>query len=273
MKMHNIKFIHRIMLLAALCLPAAPALAKQQIKFGIVPQSSGSKLAQTWTPILSYLEEKTGYEIRFATARNIPTFEQRLHDGKYDIAYMNPTHYTAVHGTSGYEAFARARDVRLKGIIVVHKDSPYRELKDLTGGEIAFPSKSAFAASQIPLAVFNQLGVGISPMYVASHDSVYRNVAKGRYQAGGGVMRTFNNTPADVRKDLRVLWTSDDYTPHAFAAHPRVDRAAVERLQQAMLDMEHDPRGQALLKAMRMKGFEVGMDRDWNDVRSLDISN
>lgn len=251
---------------------ASPISAKQQLKFGIVPQSSGSKLAQLWTPILIYLQEKTGYELEFATARNIPTFEKRLEDGKYDIAYMNPYHYTQVNAVAGYQAFAKAKEKRLKGIIVVQKDSNYRELKDLAGLEMAFPS-NAFAANQVPRAYFNQLGISIIPKYVASHDSVYRNVAKGRYPAGGGVMRTFNNTTKESRDNLRILWTSEGYTPHAFAAHPRVNSEAVQRLQQAMLDMDRDPVGQKLLKSIRLKGIESGNDKDWNDVRDLQIKD
>ena len=264
--------LKHLTLLVMLSMTTSPAVAKQQLKFGIVPQSSGSKLAQLWTPILSYLEEKTGYELEFATARNIPTFEKRLHDGKYDIAYMNPYHYTKVNTTSGYQAFARAKEKRLKGIIVVQKDSNYRELKDLAGLEMAFPS-NAFAANQVPRAYFNQLGISITPKYVASHDSVYRNVAKGRYPAGGGVMRTFNNTSKEFRDNLRILWTSEGYTPHAFAAHPRVNTEAIQRLQQAMLDMEQEPRGQRLLKSIQLSGIESGQDRDWNDVRDLQIKD
>jgi len=245
---------------------------KQQFRFGIVPQSSGTKLARTWVPILTYLEKKTGYDLEFATARNIPTFEKRLHDGKYDIAYMNPYHYTQVNATAGYQAFAKAKSKRLKGILVVHKDSPYQNLKDLDNQELAFPS-NAFAASQIPRAYFNNIGVNISSKFVSSHDSVYRNVAKGRYPAGGGVMRTFKNSAPALRENLRILWTSDGYTPHAFASHPRIPKQVVERLQDAMFKMDQDPAGRALLKSIRLKGVEVGLDGEWNDVRSLQISN
>ncbi|HED14336.1 MAG TPA: hypothetical protein ENI62_11905, partial [Gammaproteobacteria bacterium] len=112
-----------------------PAIAAQSpgqpvtLSFGIVPQQSASKLAGLWTPILNYLGEQTGYRIRFKTAQNIPTFEQRLATGEYDLSYMNPYHYTTFHRTPGYEVFARARDKRIKGIIVVRKDSRINNLQ------------------------------------------------------------------------------------------------------------------------------------------------
>ena len=119
--------------------------------------------------------------------------------------------------------------------------------------------------------MFGQKGIGVVPSYVSSHDSVYRNIAKGRYPAGGGVMRTFRNTAPAYRDKLRILWTSEGYTPHAFASHPRVDEEAVRKLQQAMLDMDKDPRGKVLLKSIRLKGIETGANNEWDDVRALNI--
>ncbi|HEC18516.1 MAG TPA: phosphate/phosphite/phosphonate ABC transporter substrate-binding protein [Gammaproteobacteria bacterium] len=241
------------------------------LSFGVVPQQSASKLARLWTPILNYLGEQTGYRLRFRTAQDIPAFEQRLAAGEYDLSYMNPYHYTTFHRTPGYQAFARTRDKRIKGIIVVRKDSPARELREFDGQTLAFPSPAAFAASVLPRARFRAEGIAITPKYVSSHDSVYRTVARGLYPAGGGVIRTFNNVDPAISDQLRILWTTRPYTPHAIAAHPRVTKQVVQRLQQAMLAMDRDPRGKKLLAAIRIKGFEQGEDSDWDDVRALGI--
>ena len=248
------------------------AQAAETYKFGIVPQSNGSRLSKLWTPILQYLESKTGYKLQFATARNIPTFEKRLLAGKYDIAYMNPYHYVQYNALAGYQAFAKAKNKRLKGILVVRKDSPYKSIQDLKSVEMAFPS-NAFAANLVPVAIMSRAGQDIAPKYVSSHDSVYRNIAKGRYPAGGGVMRTFNNTPQEYRDNLKILWKSDGYTPHAFASHSRVPQHVIQRLQQVMLQMDQDPEGKVLLKSIRLKGIEPGKDAEWDDVRALNIES
>lgn len=241
------------------------------LSFGIVPQQSASKLAGLWTPILNYLGEQTGYQIRFKTAQNIPTFEQRLSVGEYDLSYMNPYHYTTFHRAPGYRAFARARDKRIRGIIVVRKDSTINNLRELAGGTLAFPAPAAFAASVLPRAYLRAEGIPVTPKYVSSHDSVYRTVARGLYPAGGGVMRTFKSVDPAISEQLRILWTTRPYTPHAIAAHPRVPTKVVQRLQQAMLAMDQDPQGKKLLASIRIKGFERGEDKDWDDVRGLEI--
>ena len=242
------------------------------LSFGIVPQQSANKLAKLWTPIFSYLSEKTGDTILFATAQDIPTFEKRLLSGEYDLAYMNPYHYTVFSQKPGYRAIAKQKDKRIKGIVVVAKDSPVTSLQDLTGDTLAFPSPAAFAASVLPRAKMEKEGVLFSPKYVSSHDSVYLTVAKGLFPAGGGVVRTFNNARPEVRDSLRVLWTTPGYTPHAIATHPRVEPEVVERLKTALLDMNSDPQGQALLKTINFSGMESAEDQDWNDVRELNIT-
>jgi phosphonate transport system substrate-binding protein len=106
---------------------------------------------------------------------------------------------------------------------------------------------------------------------VRSHDSVYLAVAQGLYPAGGGIERTFDNTDPLVRERLRILWRTDSYTPHAFAAHPRLDPALVARVRDVMLAMGDDPEGRELLAAIGFDGIDGAADADWDDVRALGI--
>lgn len=260
-------------LLAGLLLLSSHAAQAEQptYSFGIVPQQSASKLARLWGPILKQIGQQAGFKLRFTTAPDIPTFEERLANGEYDFAYMNPYHYTVFHQSNGYQALAKARDKRIKGIMVVRKDSEIQRLEDLQGNSLAFPAPAAFAASILSRANLSASAVSFTPAYVSSHDSVYRAVAKGLYPAGGGVIRTLNNVDSEIRQQLRVLWTSQGYTPHAIAFHPRVAEQDARQLQQALVSLETKDSGVALLKNIKLKGFEIAEDGDWNDVRSLEL--
>ncbi|MCV6545818.1 MAG: phosphate/phosphite/phosphonate ABC transporter substrate-binding protein [Cohaesibacter sp.] len=250
----------------------SPVKAQDQkaLVFGIVPQQSATRLAQTWVPMLAHLSQKSGIPIRFATAKDIPTFEACLAKGAYDLAYMNPYHFTIFNESSGYKAFARQANKQLKGIIVVRKDSSHSALEQLDKKQIAFPSPAAFGASVIPRAEMNMRDMQISPIYVRSHDSVYRSVAAGLFPAGGGVMRTFGNIPKELRGQLRILYKTDGYTPHAFAAHNRVDAKSLAKITDSMTAMSLE--SDAVLKPLGMKAFIKAKDSDWNDVRSLNLS-
>ena len=260
-----------IILILVLMISPLTVNAQKSLSFGVVPQQSASKLARLWGPICKYLEEETGIKLQFATAPDIPSFEKRLDAGEYDFSYMNPYHYVVFSKKAGYKALSKARDKSIKGIFVVRKDSMINELKDLNHSTLAFPAPAAFAASILTRSALTQDEVSFTPKYVSSHDSVYRTVAKGIYPAGGGVIRTFKNVAPEIREQLKVLWTSEGYTPHAIASHPRVKENSVEKIQIALIGMEQNSNGKKLLDNINIKGFEVGRDNDWDDVRSLNL--
>jgi len=244
----------------------------KQYTFSVVPQQAASKLARSWGPIMKYIAKETGYKVRFVTAPNIPEFENRLAQGEYDFAYMNPYHYVVFSKAPGYRAMNKARDKQIKGILVKRKDNDkITSLEDLKGQQMAFPSPAAFAASILPRAELKRLNVDIQPKYVSSHDSVYRNVSQSIMVAGGGVKRTFNAFDTKQKEKLEIFWTSKGYTPHAIAAHPDIPDEVVSSIQQALVKMESSDSGKDMLKNLKIKGWQQAIDSDWDDVRALQI--
>ena len=199
-----------VVLLLLFLSPLLPLSAKAQedspkpitLSFGVVPQQSSTTMASRWVPFLRYLSIKSGYRIVFNTAKDIPTFEKRCTAGAYDLAYMNPLHYVIYNISPGYRVFAKEKLKALTGIIVVGKDSSYRELAELRGAELAFPSPGAFAASIVTRGHLKEIGVEFSPHYLTSHDSVYRAVSQGLFAAGGGV-------PWSLPPGTRLSWTGE----------------------------------------------------------------
>jgi phosphonate transport system substrate-binding protein len=242
------------------------------LSVGIVPQQSPGELARLWTPVLQYLERKSGLVLQLETAKDIATFDKRLMAGEYDIVYANPLVYaTLLHSQLGYAAFAREKDRILVGLLVVRKDSRFQTLADLAGSDLAFPAEAAMAASVIPRAYMKTQGIAFAPHYVGSHDSVYLAVAKGLYAAGGGVARTLEMLPVPLKEQLRTLWTTPGYPPHPIAAHRRVTGDAVQRLQAAMIAMDRDAAGQAALRPLAFTGFVPARDADYDGLRSLGL--
>lgn len=250
---------------------AAPPTPARVYTFGVVPQQSPAQLARAWTPILNAISARSGYRLLFRTAKDIPTFERRLARGEYDFAYMNPYHYTVFARSPGYRVFANQKHVTLVGIVVVRNGSGYHDISQLQGKTIAFPAPASFAATVLPLAHLERVGIVVRPTYVGSHDSVYMSVAQGLFPAGGGIERTFETLPPSVRDQLRILWRTPPHTPHAFAAAPAVPPAAVKRVAQAMFALGDDARGREVLRAIGFKGIEPAKDSDYDDIRALHI--
>lgn len=249
----------------------AQAVEPRELTVGVVPQQAATTLARVWVPLLGEISQRSGVRLVFKTAPDIPTFEDRLQKGEYDLAYMNPYHYTVFSKTPGYRAFAREKNRKLVGIIVVRKDAPTGALADLAGQTVAFPAPAAFAASILPRGEFSRQGVDIEARYVSSHDSVYRGVAQGHFAAGGGIRRTLEALDPAIASQLKVLVTTPAYVPHAFAAHPRITQDTVEQVAAAMRTLDQDEAGRQLLEPLSFKGIERGIDKDWDEIRTLRI--
>lgn len=262
----------RILIVLIVSLGLLGTANAKEYTFGIVPQQSSKKLARLWGPVLKRLSEDSGITLKFATAKNIPTFESRLANGEYDFAYMNPYHFTVFNRDPGYVALAHQRNKRIKGIIVVKKDSDISTVMELQNKTLAFPSPAAFAATLLSQAQLNSLSINYDSKYVSSHDSVYLSVARGLLPAGGGIVRTLNNTDPAIREKLRILWRSNGFTPHAFAAHPDIPAQIREKLADALVALESDETGMELLSTLNFKGIQSAADEDWDDVRELQIT-
>ena len=61
-----------------------PVMANSDILFGIVPQESTTKPARAWVPFIKRLSKETGVSVRFATLKDIPSFEKCLARGAYE---------------------------------------------------------------------------------------------------------------------------------------------------------------------------------------------
>ena len=86
-------------------------------------------------------------------------------------------------------------------------------------------------------------------------------------------MRTLEGLPVGVKDDLRVLWKSKGYTPHAIATHPKMTLSDRRAILSALLALSDDSSKRWILKGIGFNGFIASKDGDWDDVRALVIAS
>ena len=242
----------------------------KSLNFGVVPQQKPEILLKAWKPILTHIQKKIGKKVEFVTAPNIGQFKKRLLSGKYDLVYSNPMHYVLAAEAQGYEAIVKAKEKSINGILTVHKESKLKNIKEIEGSKVAFPSKAAFGASVLIRYFLHREGISFKPVWVKTHDNVYEGVARKIFKVGGGVKRTLNATKPATKEKLRILWTSADYTPHAIAVHKRIKAKEKLKIQKAFISINEDKK--VLLHVqneLKLNGYEIGVDSDWDDVRGI----
>ena len=255
-----------VVVAAGVLMPAI--LWAQTLVMGIVPQQSPLKLVKVWQPVAEHIERETGYRIVLKIETSIPAFEKRLYAGEYDLAYMNPYHYVVANRAQGYKAAVRA-DKQIVGILVARKGSGI-DKGDLAGRTFLFPAPFAFAATLLTkyelLETFGQdIEKTGSVRYVNSHDSVYKGVARGVGDVGGGIMRTFNNLgDAQSKEALEIIHKTSAYPSHPVALKPSLASEVAEALRRSFLTLP-----EALLGNLSMKRIIPTEDAEYDAVRNL----
>jgi phosphonate transport system substrate-binding protein len=242
--------------------------------FGVVPQYDARQIEAIWGPILAAIESRTGIKLKLVGSVDLRDYERAVAEGAYDFAFLNPYIVLKVQRTQKYIPLVRDIQQPLQGILVVKKDSPYQRVQDLAGKIVAFPAPNAVGASLLPRAeLARTFHIRIQPHYVGSHDSVYLNVALGLAEAGGGVNRTLQAQPPEVRQQLRVLYTTQGIATHPVAAHPRVPAAVRARVTQAFLDLGDTEDGRALYAKIPMARIGVARIEDYQSMEHLDLDS
>lgn len=220
---------------------------------GVVPQFESRKMFSIWQPIVDELERHSGNRFKLVVPLTVTEFERELEKGSYDFVYANPYHILRLSQKRTYLPLLRDKSP-LRGILLVRKDSPIRNLKDLDGKSLAIPSPNAIGASLLIRADLENLhGVRMKMVNVKTHSSVYLNVLNGLTEAGGGVEKTFAEQDAPVRDALRVVYTTREMSSHPVAAHARIDQATREQVRRGLLALAATPAGKALLDEVPMK--------------------
>lgn len=118
------------------------ALAQPGFTVGIVPQESPSRLAEIWTPVLSALSQRYCPACNWCSLRR-PTCWLRAALSRRRIRFRlyEPLPIRGRQRPARYRALARARGEQIRGLVVVRKDSPVRNLRDLSGTTLAFPRR------------------------------------------------------------------------------------------------------------------------------------
>ena len=222
-----------------------------------------------WSPLLAHIRVTTGIDLRFETAKDIPTYELRLAAGAYDFVYENPYHYVTF--SQHYKLLARD-DRKIQGILVVRDDSRFHTVEDLRGETIAFPGPASFAATLLVQTELRKRGIAYQSEYVGSHDSVYESVSVGLFSAGGGIQKTFNSRSSSSTNNLRILMTTPQYMPHVFAVQSRVPPEVAVKVRTALLKMHLTKAGSKLLQDLGLHEFVAGDDKEYDDIRALKIN-
>lgn len=234
---------------ATLILGAAPAVAAgESYAFGVINQRSIMMTAEFWNPILRYVGEQSGVELRLSMGRTAPETTAMTLRGEHAFAYTNHL-FTPERDALGWRVILRMEAAPIRSVIVVREESPLDSLEALHGLSVAFPSREAFVGYWVPMDELMRQGVQVEARFAGNQEGAMAQLQAGRVAAAAvneGVLQKYAR-----REGLRyrVLWTSEPYLGIPVMAGPAVPAHTLEAVRGAFLGMARDPRGREVLEA------------------------
>lgn len=240
-----------------------PLLKKKIIIFGVHPLHNPERLFEKFNPLMTYLESKipdTKFELE--ASKDYQAFEKKLESKKFDIALPNP-YQTLLALKNGYQVFAKMNDDdNFRGLILVKKEGPIRNLEDLKHKVISFPAQTALAGSMMPQYYLFKKGFNlkkdITVKYVGSQESSILSVYHNESSAGAtwpGAWNLFKEDRPEIASKLKELIRTDSLPSNGLVASNQLDAETVLKIKKAILEINTTDEGLFVLKKLQLSKF------------------
>lgn len=252
----------------ALAANAGQASETETYSWGVLNQQSAAQTAALWNPILTYLGDKTGLKFKLKLTPTVQETDLMSKHGEFDFLYNNHV-FDPDFDDANYQPLAQWGGKPLIGQIVVNNESSLRTLKDLDGKKVVFPSRDAFIAYKVTYQALRTAGAKIEAVFGANQDGAAVQLASGRADAASLNKFFAERFQAEGKGKFRALYETDAWPNIPVLAHPRIPAKHAQAVRKALIDMNTDPEGKALLEELKIPGFLAVKDSDYDSTRSV----
>lgn len=251
---------------SSLCAPAVlSATARQPIQFGLTPVLLTNDL-ELLEELRAYLVRATGRDVRLVQRRTYQEITTLLLSNQLDGAWICGYPYVRYREQLKLLAVPIWKGRPLyQSYIIVGAEREVETVEDLRGDIHAYSDPDSNSGYLVTTALLAERGLRPPEFfgrifYTYGHRNVVRAVASGLAESGsvdGYVWEVLSETEPGLTERTRILRKSEwlGFPPVAGSAEPRNPDAA-RQIADALVDMDTDPQGKAVLRMLRLDGFE-----------------
>ncbi len=242
----------------------APETTKDYV-FGIHPLHNPVRLFAIFGPLIDLLNNSIpNVKFRLEASRDYDEFEKKLYGRQFDFALPNP--YQTIKAMShGYHVIAKmGDDHKFKGIILVRRDSGIREISDLKAKKVAFPARTALAATLMPQYYLHTHGLNVNRdieiKYVGSQESSILNVYLGDAAAAGTwplPWQSFQQDHPELAQELTVQWQTETLINNSVMARDDVPASIAMGVARILDSLHTTHEGSEILARIQLSRFEL----------------
>jgi phosphonate transport system substrate-binding protein len=227
-------FFLQLLVLTACGVKSIPK-QRQGLILGIVSYDEGEKAINRYTIFNQYLSEKIGAIVKLEPAFNENKALERIRSRDWSLFFASPGLAAIAIAQNQYLPLLPLQGVsNLRSIIVVRKDSPIRELKELRNQTVALGQPGSATGYFFP--IYNLYGLTLSELMLApTPKTVLEWVAQGKATAGALSREEFNSYSQLSQIQFRVLHIDPHDVPTGVVLiAPTIERNLREQIRQIM---------------------------------------
>jgi phosphonate transport system substrate-binding protein len=254
-----------ILTAALLVLGRGAEAADTPIRFGLTAAvvRENLDLYERWA---AYLGRKVGRPVQFVQRRTYREAMEMLETGEHDFAWICSFPYakfrdSKVFGLMAVPVFEG--EPLYRSYVIVHKDRSFRTIGDLEGRVFAYSDPDSNSGYIVPRKMLNDLGRNPDSFFrqtffTYSHTETIEAVAE--HVADGAAVDSYVWEYLSRREPKFTAKTKVIQRSETFGFPPLVYRTGVDaelraRMTEALLTMDKNPEGQALLAELMLDRF------------------
>jgi len=249
------------------------AASSDVISFTTAPTQSLKKTQELYGPLVDYLAEKTGKNIKLVPARNFLEYTSKMRKGKYDIIFDGPHFVSWRMEKVNHVPVARLPGMLIFGAIV--KDGgTVTEIKQLIGKKVCAVNSPNLATLMVSDSFPNPVQQPLI-ISVRSFKDAFKCLKEGRGEAAFLPMGFWKKFKKKGKTDgLRILYTTKKkpLPTRTFSVSQRIDAVTRTNIQKALLNAEGVAGAAPLLKRFNRKNFVDAPSSEFKGLSRLLLS-
>ncbi|MCK6614292.1 MAG: phosphate/phosphite/phosphonate ABC transporter substrate-binding protein [Ignavibacteriaceae bacterium] len=253
---------------------------KPVVYIGVISRYPPNIIYRGYQPMLEYLTANTPYHFELKLSTDYNEAVQMLVKGETAAAFLGSYVYIKAREkhrvipilkplNENYQPYSRS-------VLITHKSSGLKELKDLKGKRLALPSQESFSGNWLISYELGRQGIKVSDIaeiqHFPHHQSVIYQVASRYFDAG--VTREFLVNSLQNRDSIRIILYSEKIPTSPLVAAEGYDQNIINAISAALLMLNRS--NQNLTQITRnwdsefKYGFEKANDADYDFIRLIE---
>jgi len=258
------------------------------LRFGVPPFVSPEEVRAQYGPLMRTLGELLGVPVELQVGESYDATIDGLVDGSLELALLPPASYVVARRRQPKLQLLAAQlangATSYSSYILVRKEDPAEDLRDLRGRRITFVDRRSTSGYILPLAALLQHGLDPAKdfaevRFAGSHFAAVEDLVRGDTDAAATASGMLSAARAAARGreegmdfgDVRILAKAGRVPYDAVCAAATVPRSGAERVRQALSSLNNSTAigRRALASTNRVSGYAPVTDATYDGVRKV----